>query len=383
MNIPVRGRPLGFVAVALITALLLFLGFELVDRYRKGNQRLIVEIQESLGASSLLQCMENISARRDPAYFPLLNRFPLIEYLNSNPPTLTPQQEVEGVPFQVFIDRYQAIWALTHESEARKAPTVQQFSFGADHLVLMNPEFEGMNMLLIPTSIVPLPLEERVKWAARSLECIEGYLGGGLLIDETTRIALISHWIEKCRFLLLHRISADHLRQLLDALDGVEPPVEAFRRAMRMTYAHSMELLQAFRNGSQGGSTPIYREPALNYLLSHLKTRIIDIDQPVEPMDPPWYATSPGGPIFLWGQSDDFINDTLALSHELEDGIEFFRQAVEYQIARLEAGDQAIAPQGITVKSTPSGQIHLISNRKPVMDRPTLPGLFEPYHFPK
>jgi hypothetical protein len=381
MNIRARGRSLGWVAVVIVIVMLFLSVSMLLDGYRTRNQRLIMEIQQSLGASSLLQCMENISAERDPAYFPLLDRISLVEYLNSNPPTSSQEQQTEGVHYQVLTDRYEAIWALTHESQARKARTVQQFSAGADHFVILHPEFRGMNSLLIPTLDVPLELEERVVWAARSLECIEGYLGGGFLIDEITRVGLTTDWILQCRLLLFELESPDHLRQLLGALDGVEPPVEAFRRAMEMEYVSVMEALQASRSGAQRGSNPFYREPGLNYVLSQLKTRIMHIGEPVEPLDSPWYASSSWGAIFLWGQGDDFINDTLQLCHELEDGMKFFREALGYRIARLEGGDQATAPQGLTVESLPSGEIRVIWKRQPV-EGPTLPELFEPYRFP-
>ncbi len=392
MNILASRRSRSFLAIALLSVLLIFLGFILLDRYRTENQRLTVEIHQLLGASSVAQHIGNISAGRDPRYFPLLHRMALLNYLASNPSTLTPEQEVEGVPFQVYIDRYEAIWALTHQPQARKARTVQQFGSGANQLFALNPEFESMNSLSIPFSGNALLLEERVEWAARSLECIEGYTGGSFLIDETTRIGLISDWINKCRFSLLKLESVDHLRRLLVALDGIEPPVVAFRSAMKMEYVATMGVLQTSRNATQGGSMPLYREPELHYVLSHLKTRILDLAEPVEPLDSPWYGTLNevigsyrGSGIYTYYDGwydDEFINHTLALSHELADGIKFFREALRYRIARLELGDLAILREDLTVDSLNSGQIRVTWVGKRVTT-PTLPELFDPYLFPE
>ncbi|MGE4618365.1 MAG: hypothetical protein AAEJ04_00990 [Planctomycetota bacterium] len=383
MDIFASRKSRSFLAIALLLAMLIFLGFTLLEGYRKENQRLFAEIEESLGASSVGQCMANILAQRDSAYQPLLNRFPLTEYLNSNPPTVTSEQQHNVVPFQIFLDRYQAIWDLSQQPESRKAPTSEQFSFGADPLVLLSPEFEGMNRLLIPSANIPLSLQERVEWAARSLECTEGYLGGGFVIDEYTRCGLIVDWLKKCRFLVLKLETPDHLKQLLTALDGVESPMEGYQRAMRMTYVQTMELWHASHGGSQGASTPFFVEPELHNGLSQLKDRVQHLDQPIEPFHRPWYQSPMAKWHLLETPGDDFINDTHYLSHELAAGIEFFRQAVEYRIARLEVGDQATAPQGITVKSAPSGQIRVISKRKPVTEGVALPDLFEPYIFPE
>jgi hypothetical protein len=137
---------------------------------------------------------------------------------------------------------------------------------------------------------------------------------------------------------------------------------------------------------------PLYREPELHYVLSHLKTRILDLAEPVEPLDSPWYGTLNevidsntryGIYTYYDGWYDDeFINHTLALSHELADGIKFFREALRYRIARLELGDLAILREDLTVDSLNSGQIRVtwVGNR---VTTPTLPELFDPYLFPE
>lgn len=376
---------LSWIATGSVMLMLVISISMLFGEYRKGNERLIAEIEKTLGASSLGQYLESSHFQRDPTYQPLLNRSPLIEYVTSNPPTLTPEQEQDGVPFHVFVDRYQAILDLTRQPEAREARKVHDFRGGSDHLALLVQEFAGMNLMF---SIAPnndLALPERLEWAVRSLGCIEGYMGGGFLMDESSRIALLYDWLRKCRFLLLELKDPDQLRQLLAALDFVEPPVEAFQSAMRMTYVFSLEQLRATYFGPQGTATEFYRYPGLNFVLSQLNTRLQNLDQPVEPLDAPWFSVMPLGPVgkFFPTQDEDFINVTLQLSHELAAGMTFFQEAMQYQIARLEGGDQALSSDRLTVKLVPSvGQIEVSCDRKQASG-PTLPWLFDPYLFPE
>lgn len=399
MKIPVRAIFSGWGAFLLLAILLVLSVWMLVDGYRKGNQRLVVEIQEALGATGLAHYVAQRYEERDPSTFRLLNRKPLINYCRSHPRTLTPQQEIEGVPLQVFIDRYSEIWTLTQQPQARRAAIDIDLHPGTDHLLSMQSEFEGMNSLLIPipTRNSPLSLQERVKWATRSLECIEGYLGGGFLLDEMTRMALLVDWINKSRWLMSEIESADQLRSMLAALDSIEPPVTAIQRALEMEYIHSIELLQAQGNSPQEGLAPFYRQPELHFGLTHLLGRITHIDQPVESIDPPWYVKvmpdrgvldsfsirGPFGfPPYFWGEGVEFIQHAQMLSQELAAGIDFFEKAVRHRIARLEEGQEATLAEGLVVKAGRPGEILVIGSRL-AEERSMLPDLFEPYRFPE
>ena len=85
-----------------------------------------------------------IQEGRDPAYYPLLNRQPLREFVRRNPRTLTEKQKLEGVKFQYFTDRYRQIWSLTKESEAGNSPVVKGLNSPLDPYLDLKHEFEGM-----------------------------------------------------------------------------------------------------------------------------------------------------------------------------------------------------------------------------------------------
>ena len=371
------------IAVGFIVVLLVVVLNALLYQIPQANERLIAEIQQSLGASTLLECMGEIQEGRDPAYYPLLNRQPLREFVRRNPRTLTEKQKLEGVKFQYFTDRYRQIWSLTKESEAGNSPVVKGLNSPLDPYLDLKHEFEGMIQISVPTSD-DLSLDERVEWAIRSLEFIEGYLGAGvgLMIDAHARNLLINDWISMCRFLLVKIDNPGQLRQLAAAIEAVEPPLVAFKKTLRLEHVALLERVLRIRGAkAEGALLACLREPDLNYGLSQMKSRILKPDEPSEYiMHLPWYS-------IYWStkfQPHGGHNPGLMASRHLEAGIEFFRDAIDFRIAQLEGGESTTSLSHSRVETSASGEVWVIWNGDP----PQHPyyeteHLFDPYRFPQ
>ena len=371
------------IAVGFIGVLLVVVLYGVLYRIPQANERLLAEIQQSLGASTLLECRGEIQEGRDPAFYPLLNRQPLREFVRRNPRTLTEKQKLEGVKFQYFTDRYRKIWSLTKESEAGNSPVVKGFNSPLHPYLDLKPEFEGMIQISVPTSD-GLSLDERVEWAIRSLEFIEGYLGAGagLMVDAHARNLLINDWISMCRFLLREIDNPGQLRQLVTAIEAVEPPVVAFKKTLRLEHVALLESVLQIRGAKTDGALlACLREPDLNYGLSQMKSRILKPDEPSESnLNRPWYA-------IFWStrlQAHGGHNSGLMASRHLEAGIEFFREAIDFRIAQLEGGESTTSLSLSRVETSSSGEVWVIWNGDP----PQHPyyeteRLFAPYRFPQ
>lgn len=363
------------IAVGFIGVLLVVVLYGVLYRIPQGNERLIAEIQRSLGSSTVSDCIIALKQQRDPALFPLLNREPFYDFVSEN--SLDPV--APRVPFQFFTDRYGAIWSLTKEAGAGTSRELTRENPVGVQPRALKLDLEGMIQMSSPRS-GDLSLAERLEWARKSLECIESYLGTGRLVDEEMRLSLIHRWLSMSRFHFRDIENPDQLRQLATAINSIEPPLTGFRKALTMEYVSFLEdAQQSINTWPEGAISHFLGGPDLSYALSRLKARTINLDEWIKPLDRPWYAHRWS---MKWMNTWGLQIVPMMMSRDLAAGIEFFHEAIGFRIAQLEGGELPTTLTHSRVETTSRGEVWVIWDGDPPQHHQT-DHLFDPYRFPQ